>query len=636
MPGFGTGSNYTVMNDTIQHKLSQLPERPGVYVMRDAGRAVIYVGKAKILRHRVRSYFGDISDQHPRTQMMVGLVADFDIIVVGSETEALALEATLIKRHKPKYNVMLRDDKSYPYIKITTRDAFPKISVVRGQQQLLDHARFFGPYTNVNAMWEVVRLIRRVFKLRQETKNSATRRAGCPWDEGTAPLKRPCLDFDIGLCTGPCAGLATREEYGEQVTQALLFLEGRMDRLLEELTAEMEQAAGALRFEAAARLRDKIYNLRQIQQDARIVARHHEDMDVVAYHARADAACMTVAVVRSGKLIDQQQYLMDGVTAVDEDELLTAFLTQHYTQVGSPPRLLVLPHLVSEQALLADWLSERRGRRVRLLAPTRGPKAELLALTADNARLYLEQIQARASEEAAKAFTALEELAGVLGLPDPPKRLECYDISTLQGEDSVGSMVVFTDGLPAKDQYRRFKIHFHTGAPDDYAMMREMLERRLGAALLKSRKFAALPDLMVIDGGKGQLGVAVRALHDLGITLPVIGLAKRYEEIVLPDRDAALLLPKHSRALHLLQCIRDEAHRFALKYHTTLRTRRVKESLLDEIPGVGPTRKQQLLKHFGSMDKIRKATPEELAQAPGIPRPLAEKIAGLLQDSATE
>jgi excinuclease ABC subunit C len=618
------------MNDTIRHKLAQLPAQPGVYLMRDAGRSVIYVGKAKLLRNRVRSYFGDISDLHPRTQAMVSLVADFDLIVVGSEMEALALEATLIKRYKPRFNVRLVDDKSYPYIKISMRDRFPKITVIRGQAQLLDGARYFGPYTNVGAMWEVVRLVRRVFKLRQETKNSVTRRAGCPWDETGALLKRPCLDFDIGQCTAPCANRVSAEDYAQQVKEALLFLEGKMDFLLTELTSAMLQAADELRFETAARLRDKISNLTQLQQDAKLVARPREDFDVVAYWAQADEACMTVSVVRDGKLIDQQHHQLDGVTGVGEDELLTAFLTQRYAQVGSPPRLLLLPHPVSEGALLADWLSERRGRRVRLLVPQRGSKAELVALTQENARLFLESQQARKSEEATKAGEALRELATVLGLPHPPTRLECYDISTLQGEDSVGSMVVFTDGLPDKKEYRRFKIRHYTGAPDDYAMMREMLERRLGAALQRSAKFAALPDLIIIDGGKGQLAVAVRALAELGMAVPAIGLAKRYEEVILPDREAPLALPKHARALHLLQRIRDEAHRFALKYHTTLRNRRVRESLLDEIPGIGGTRKQALLTHFGSVDKLRRATLEELTQVKGISAGLAETLRAAL------
>ncbi|MHB9109965.1 MAG: excinuclease ABC subunit UvrC [Armatimonadota bacterium] len=622
------------MNDTLQHKISQLPERPGVYLMRDAGRAVIYVGKAKVLRNRVRSYFGDVRDLHPRTQTMVAQVVDFDIIVVDSEMEALALEATLIKRYKPKYNVRLVDDKSYPYIKVTMRDTFPKISVVRGQQQL-DGARYFGPYTNVGAMWDVVRLVRRVFKLRQETKNSVKKRAGCPWDETGALMKRPCLDFDIGLCTGPCAGIVAPEDYAAQVKEALYFLEGRMDHLLAELTGEMERASAELRFETAARLRDKIYSLGQIMQDAKVVSTKREELDVVAYYARADEACMTVSMVRDGKLIDQQHFLLHGVTAVGEDELLTAFLTQRYTQVGSPPKQVLIPHEITEGKLLEQYLTERRGKRIRLLIPKRGEKAELVAMTAENARIYLEQVQAKTDEESRKAKEAVRELAQILGLPEAPKRIECYDISTLMGEDSVGSMVVFVDGLPAKAEYRRFKIRFQSGAPDDYAMMREMLERRLGAALMKSRKFSALPDLMVIDGGKGQLGVAVQALADLDIRVPAIGLAKRYEEIFQPGQERGLMLPRNARALHLLQCIRDEAHRFALRYHTTLRNKRVKESLLDEIPGIGPTRKQALLKHFGSLDKIRKATVDELAQVKGMSRPAAEKISELLRQVET-
>ena len=624
------------MNDTLRHKITQLPAQPGVYLMRDAARTVIYVGKAKVLKNRVRTYFGDLSDAHPRTQMMVSQVVDFDIIVVGSEMEAFSLESTLIKRYKPKYNVLLRDDKSYPYIKITSRDTFPKIAVVRGAHQLLDGSRYFGPYTNVPAMWEVVRLLRRVFKIRQETKNSAKRRAGCSWDETGALLKRPCLDFDICLCTGPCAGLVTPEDYAGQVKQATLFLEGKMDHLIGELTAEMAHASAEMRFETAARLRDKIYSLQQVQQDAEIVSAKHEDMDVIAYSARADEACMTISVVRGGKLIDQQHHLLDGVTGVGGAELLGTFLVQRYGNVGTPPRLLVIPHEVDDQQLLADWLSERRGKRVRILTPKRGSKADVLAMTAENAWIYLEQLQAKTSAEQTKALEALRELAEILGLPEPPKRMECYDISTLQGEDAVGSMVVFNNGLPDKDQYRRFKIRHYTGAPDDYAMMREMLERRLGAALMKSRKFSALPDLMIIDGGKGQLGIAVQAMADLNLNLPVIGLAKRYEEIFQPGQEHSTILPRHSRALHLLQCIRDEAHRFALKYHTTLRNKHIKESLLDDIPGIGPSRKQTLLTHFGSVDKIRKATVDDLAAIPGFSRSLAERIHGLLREVTAE
>lgn len=633
---FGLRTACDAMNETLQHKLSQLPALPGVYLMRDAGHTVIYVGKAKVLRNRVRTYFGDLHDAHPRTQTMVSQVVDFDIIVVGSEMEALATEANLIKRYKPKYNVLLRDDKSYPYIKVTTQDRFPKIAVVRGSQQLLDGARYFGPYTNISAMWDMVRLVRRVFKLRQETKNSPRRRSGCPWSETGTLLKRPCLDYDIGQCTGPCAGLITPEEYDGQVREALLFLEGRMDHLIGDLTAQMEQAAEALHFETAARLRDKIFSLQQLQADAKTVSAKHEDFDVVAYHARADEACMTVTIVRDGKLIDQQHHLLDGVTGVGEDELLTSFLTQRYAQVGSPPRQVLLPHAISEGALLEDWLTERRRQRVRLLVPKRGAKAELVAMTAENARLYLEQLQTKASEETRKAQEALAELAEELGLTEPPKRMECYDISTLQGEDSVGSMVVFVNGLPKKDEYRRFKIRHYTGAPDDYAMMREMLERRLGAAVLKSRKFAALPDLMVIDGGKGQLAVAMQAMEELNLHMPVIGLAKRYEEIFQPGHEHGTILAKHSRALHLLQSIRDEAHRYALAYHTTLRSRRVKESLLDDVPGIGPSRKQALLRHFGSVDRLRRATPEELAALPGISRALANRLAELLGETSSE
>lgn len=623
------------MNNTIEHKLAQLPAQPGVYLMRDSAHTVIYVGKAKLLRNRVRSYFGDLIDAHPRTQRMVSQVVDFDIIVVGREMEALALESTLIKRYKPKYNVLLRDDKSFPYLKITLRERFPKIAVVRGAQQLLDGSRYFGPYTNVGAMWDMVRLLRRVFKLRQEVKNSPKRRAGCVWDENGAPMKRPCLDYDIRQCTAPCAALVSQEEYHQQVVQAILFIEGKMDSLIAKITAEMEEAASGLHFEAAARLRDKLYSLQQLQPDAEIVSAKHEDMDVIASFARADEACITLSVVRDGKLIDQQHHLLDGVTGVEENELLSAFLSQRYAQVGTPARLICLPRPLPDQRLLEEWLSEKRLGRVRIITPRRGSKADVLQMTSNNAEIYLTQLQAKKSEEARKAEAALEELAAILQLPAAPKRVECYDISTLQGEDAVGSMVVFSNGLPDKDQYRRFKIRYHSGAPDDYAMMLEMLQRRLGAAALQSRgkkTFAALPDLFVIDGGKGQLSMALKAMTELDMQIPVIGLAKRYEEIFIPGKDAGLILPRNSRALHLLQCLRDEAHRFALKYHTTLRNKRVKESVLDEIPGVGERRKQILLKHFGSLEKIRHATLEEIKQTPGIPEPLAEQIFRLLAE----
>lgn len=603
--------------------------------MRNSAHTVIYVGKAKILRNRVRSYFGDISDAHLRTQRMVSQVVDFDIIVVDREMEALALEATLIKRYKPKYNILLRDDKSYPYIKITLRDRFPKIAVVRGTQQLLDGSRYFGPYTNVGAMWDVVRLVRRVFKLRQEVKNSPQRRSGCSWDENAAAMKRPCLDYDIRQCTAPCTAFVSPEEYHLQVVQAVLFLEGKMDSLITQVSEEMAQAAAGLHFEAAARLRDKLYSLQQLHQDAEIVSAKHEDMDVIASFARADEACITVSVVRDGKLIDQQHHLLDGVTGVNEHELLSAFLTQRYTQVGTPPRLICLPVPLSEQRLLEEWLSEKRLGRVRILIPKHGAKANVLQMTRNNAEIYLSQLQAKKSEEARKAEEALQELRTILHLPEAPKRIECYDISTLQGEDAVGSMVVFSNGLADKGQYRRFKIRYHSGAPDDYAMMLEMLQRRIGAAALQSRgknNFATLPDLFVIDGGKGQLSMALTAMAELQLQIPVIGLAKRFEEIFIPGKETGLMLPRNSRALHLLQCLRDEAHRFALKYHTTLRNKRVKESLLDEIPGVGERRKQILLNHFGSIEKIRLATLQEIAQTPGIPATLAEHIFRVLAE----
>ncbi|MEI6519632.1 MAG: excinuclease ABC subunit UvrC [bacterium] len=622
------------MNDNIQHKLSQLPVVPGCYLMKDAGGAVIYVGKAKILRNRVRSYFAtDISDLHPRTQMMAAQIVDLDIIAVATEEEALALEANLIKRYKPRYNVRLRDDKSYPFIKVTVKDKFPKISVVRGTAQLLDNARFFGPYPNVRAMWDVVKLVRRLFKLRLETRNSPNRRSGCPWHEEGALRKRPCIDYDIGQCSGPCANLINEEGYQAQVREALLFLDGRMLRLADDLTKDMEKASSEMKFELAARLRDKMLSLRNIHQDARVVSTKHEDMDLVASFSQSDEACITVSIVRDGRLIEQQHHFMDGVTGVSNSELISSFITQRYNGVGSPPRMLIIPQMIDDKDAMESWLSARRWARVRLIVPHRGPKFDLLAMTAENAKLYLEREQNRKGEEARKAMEAVAELGKVLNLPDGPRRIECYDISTFGGDDSVGSMVTFINGMPEKSHYRRFKINYHTGQPDDFAMMKEMLERRLGGAVMKSPKFSELADLMVIDGGKGQLGIAVRAMQELQIAVPVIGLAKRYEEVFLPGHSDGMILPANSRALHLLQNIRDEAHRFGITYHTTLRNRRMKESALDYIPGIGAKRKTALLKKFGSVEKIKALTPEELAAAPGISLELAGEILRLLGEN---
>jgi len=621
-----------VKNSTLEHKLATLPENPGVYLMRDAARTVIYVGKAKVLKNRVKSYFaGDGHDLHFRTQTMVSKVIDFDVIITATNEAALKLEATLIKRYKPKYNVLLKDDKSSPYIKITVKDDFPKISVFRGSLDYSDGSRYFGPFQNVSQMWDLVRLIRRVFKLREEKRASQKRKSGCVWS-GKRMLDRPCLNYDIRQCSGPCAGKISDTEYKKLVDEVILLLEGKTGKLLKYLTFEMEKDSADMNFESAAAYRDRILTLKNTFGDGEIVAKPNEDLDVVALFAANDEAVISVGMVRSGKFVDMLHTLLDSISGLSDDEILSAFLEQYYPLVGSPPPTILLEKEV-DTTLLADLLSEHIGKKVHFITPKRrGSKLEIIENVKTNAENYLRVMQLRRDEAEKKSNETLRDLAKILNLPSPPQRIECYDISTWYGNDSVGSMVVFEGTEPAKKEYSRFKIAYNTGAPDDYAMMREMLTRRLHAATTKLQRFSTLPDLMVIDGGKGQLNIAIEVLKELEMSVPVISLAKEFEEIFVPGSEIPIRLPQNSRPLHLLQSVRDEAHRFALSYQKKLRDKMVRESILDEIEGVGKKRKALLLRKFGSISKIAQSTPETLAELDGISLELAKNILEALRE----
>ena len=619
-----------IHSPTLQEKLASLPARPGTYLMKDAAGKVMYVGKASSLRNRVRSYFQSGQDHTGRQAAMVERIADLEWIVTDSEIEALILEHNLIKRYRPRYNVRLRDDKRYPYIKVTIDEEYPRLVVVRKMEP--DGARYFGPYTSTRAMWETVRLVRRIFGIRQALVASEKKRAGCNWQPGQRRL-RPCLNFHLRQCLGPCAQQVTPEEYRSMVERAMLFLDGRADQVLGELRQRMEQAAAELRFEEAARLRDKIAAVEQTTEGQKMALPGGGDADVIAQWLQEGEGAVVIFTIRDGKLVGQEHFLLDGTSGVPAPEVVGEFLRQYYGRAAFVPERILVAEKVPDRELTREWLCERRGAKVSLTTPQRGDRKALIELAADNARIHLEQHHARAGAEERRGREAVAELRQVLDLPVAPERIEAYDISTIAGKDSVGSLVVFDVGIAKKADYRHFRIRGETGQADDYAMMREVLARRLQAAEAR-QKFARLPDLVVIDGGKGQLGVAVAARNDLGLSFPIVALAKARPErsrrehdwVYLEIRPEPVILPSHSRALHLLQRVRDEAHRFAQAYHHALRARRARESVLDEVPGVGPVLKRRLLTHFGGLSKIRKAPVEELAAVPGMSLKAAEAV----------
>ena len=632
----------------LDEKIEELPDLPGVYVFKDVSGDVIYVGKAQSLRSRVRSYFQPSADLDPRKQLMVELVRDLDVIVAESEREALALEFNLIQKHRPRFNVRYRDDKSYPYIRIDLRDEFPALCIVRQRAVTNDGARYFGPYLSTRAMWQTIRLARRIFGICQRVIVSAKRRGGCTWTPEKGQRRRPCLDYYVGRCLGPCAGAATSEVYGEAVRQTIRFLDGRYDDVLTELRGQMERASEEMRFEAAARLRDQIAALETSADRQRVVTLDGRDADAFGYALREDTGCVTVVQVRDGRVVGQDHYLLDGVSGVSAEEVLNEFTKQHYQKAAAAPEEVLLPVAIEDAQAVAGLLSERRavaiaaraqlprerrGGAVAVVAPKRGRKRDLVAMGMENAEQHLRTVLEQESAEKRRGEDAVADLQKVLSLPVPPRRVEAFDISNVLGQQAVGSMVVFESGHPEKSEYRRFRIRLSTGKPNDYGMMREVLSRRLKAAVSGNVKFQHLPDLILVDGGPGQLGMARQAMEELGMRMPAAGLAKEHEHIYLPERAAPIELPAHSRALYLLQRVRDEAHRFALSYHRSLRAQKARESVLDEIPGIGEARKQRLLRHFKTVSRLLAAPAEEIAAVAGCGRNVAEAVLTHLSDA---
>jgi excinuclease ABC subunit C len=611
-------------SEHLQEKLDALPTKPGVYLMKDAQGTILYVGKAVNLRARVRSYFHASASYSPKIGRLVAGIADIDFIVTASELEALILESNLIKRHKPRYNVRLKDDKRYPYIKITWQEDFPKVLVVRRMKR--DGARYFGPFTAAWAVQQTLHTLRRVFPYL--TCNRVI----------TGQDERACLYLDIGLCLGPCIGAADREEYRAMIERLCQFLEGKADKIVADLEAKMKAASDRWDFEQAAAYRDQLDAIQRVIERQKIVSVAMADQDVVAF-ARADGdACVQVFFIRHGRLIGREYFVLDGTAEETDTEVVASFVKQFYDEAAYVPPEILLPHEIDEALVIQDWLRSRRGNKVMIKVPRRGHKRELVNMAAENAAETLAHLRAQWLVDEGKQAQALGELQDHLGLDEPPTRIECYDISTTQGTATTGSMVVFVKGVPRKSDYRRFRIRTVEGS-DDYASMREMLRRRFRRIAEqesrdqklpggKESTWHLLPDLLIVDGGKGQLNVALDVLDEFGLRdqIPAAGLAKQEEEVFLPDRSDPVRLPRSSEGLFLLQRVRDEAHRFAITYHRQVRGRQTVVSQLDGVPGIGPKRRSALLKHFGSIDAIRAATVEELAAVPGMNQKAAEQL----------
>jgi excinuclease ABC subunit C len=614
-----------VVPERLLPTLDGLPAKPGCYLMKSADGTVIYVGKAINLRSRVRSYFQPSADHGRKVAELVTHVVDIEWIVVGSELEALILEMNLIKRHRPKYNVRLKDDKRYPYIQVRWADPFPTVVVTR--RMVDDGSRYFGPYTSVWAVHETLDVVRRMFPYLTCDRVI------------TGQDPRACLYADIKLCLAPCIGAVDQAGYRQMIDDLCRFLQGETETVVARLRDEMTRASAAMAYERAAALRDQLQAIDKVVEGQKIVSQERIDSDVIAFARDDDSACVQVFFVRHGKLIGREYFVLEGTRQADDREVVEGFVKQFYTDAAYVPERVLLPTEIEEARIVEEWLRQRRGGpEVQLLVPASGPGKELMALAAENAAETLVMLRARWDSDRSKHVAALAALQQALAMSEPPNRIECYDISNLQGTAAAGSMVVFEQGAPSKKLYRKFTIKSVHGQ-DDFASMEEVLDRRLhrwALAREEARKpggklepaFGRLPDLLIVDGGKGQLGRAMQVLERHGLTgqVPLAGLAKGHEELYLPGRADSLVLERRSEGLYLIQRIRDEAHRFALSQHRTQRTKAGIASQLDAIPGIGPQRRKALLRTFGDLDRIRSAALDDLMGIQGITRDLAERI----------
>ena len=648
--------------ENIQDKLKLLPAQPGCYIYRGEKEDVLYVGKAISLKNRVRSYFQESTRHGARIARMVSKVRDIEWIVVDSELEALVLECNLIKQYRPPFNVRLRDDKSYPYITITN-EKFPRVLFTRKVRK--DGSKYFGPYTSAFNVRDSLQLLHKVFPL-----------IPCGKSWSGQPEQRPCLYFHLGRCLAPCAGLSDRAEYQRVIDKVERFLNGKEESIVEDLKTEMAAAVEELEFEKAAKIRDQILAIESVLQRQKVLSSEQIDQDVIAVVKDERGSAVQMLYIRSGKLIGQRQYMLDGASEASPSEAVTEFVKQYYSDSPDIPREILLPVEIEERNIIQSWLRQRRGSAVTLEVPQQGEKSRLVDMAASNAEQALNQFSTEMAQKEQWAEDAMTQLQDAVQLESPPLRVEGYDISNMQGTAPVGSMVVCENGAAAKSEYRRFKVRYHPESPNDFAMMHEVITRRLRAYVEGDEKFQKLPDLIMIDGGKGQLGAALKARDELGLTVPMLGLAKRHEllyvpieppvaldgnvsarEFSLPKSDVVgaktpkdpgysyekpalreytfreIELPLNSPGLMLLRKLRDEAHRFALTFHRKIRDKRISGSALEEIPGVGPRRKRLLLRTFGSLEGVRRATAEEIAAVPTMTKTLAEKVREYLAET---
>jgi len=610
------------MTETLRLKIDNLPDSPGCYLMKSGG-TVIYVGKAKNLKNRVRQYFHG-GYHTPKVQAMVDKVDDFDIVLVDGELEALILECNLIKLHKPWYNILLKDDKHYPYIRVDMKEAFPTVDLVRRPEK--DGAKYFGPYLGATVVREMLDVIRMIFPIRTCTRTI----------NPDKPV-RPCVHYEIGQCLGPCAGHVTEKQYHELMKKVLEFLGGNEGPVKEELNSRMREAAMQLNYERAAVYRDRIKAVEQVMQKQKAIVSGGGDQDVLATIRQGDDALVQLLLIRGGKMIGSELHVLERAGDETPEQVLCSFMLQYYAEDSIPPRDILVGVLPEESETLASLLSERRGAKVTISMPKRGEKRQMVEMAVKNVSDAAIKREKQLQSSRSRTIGALEELMQVLNLNIFPTRIEGYDISNTQGAQSVGSMVVMKNGRPANRDYRYFRIKSVEG-PNDFASMKEVLTRRLKHGLTEREeriaggldpaggKFSELPDLILIDGGRGQLNAAIEAMEEVGVSIPIFSLAERIDEIILPDQDESILLDRHSDALHLIQRLRDEAHRFAISHHRSLRGAHALKSKLDEIPGVGPVRKRAILKHFETMEALMEASVDEICQVQSVSHQTAQAI----------
>ena len=596
----------------IEEQLRKLPLCPGVYLMKDQSGTIIYVGKAAVLQNRVRSYFGSKNGLTPKTEQMVDNIHDIDYFVTNSEQEAMILELNLIKQYRPYYNVRLKDDKAFPYLKIDVNSDWPRICITRRWER--DGARYFGPFASAWSVRQTMKMIKNIFPSRSCSKPI------------TGNDRCPCLDYHIKNCLGPCIGAVTREEYTALIKNIVLFLEGKEEDIIQDLKNKMAAEAEAMHYEKAALIRDQVKAVENVIEAQKIATAVRGEQDIISFVVEHDQAYVQVFFVRNNKLIGRESFTLQGVRSETPSRIMTSFVKQFYDSSPYIPRLILLQHPLEDGAFIERWLKEKRGGAVDIEVPERGVKKQLVRTVEENARHGFEQQQIKQMASASRVKAALEELKNKLNLKVLPNRIEGYDISNIQGTAAVGSMVVFEDGKPKAAGYRRFKIKT-VHAADDYAMLQEVIRRRFQRGEDAGKGWAIVPDLILVDGGKGQLNAINEQLLAAGaVDIPSLGLAKENEEVFLPDRPNPLVLSRNSPGLQLLQRVRDEAHRFAVGYHTGVRKKSSFTSALDGISGIGPMRKRALLRRFGSVNAIRQATIEDLLSVPGVTLGLAERV----------